>query len=286
MKRLLLSLAIGLGTVASTSAMAATPAFSAQKAAQVKLPDLSFKHVMRAFYNGQITTTHINDEQVIDYLPYIGLGYQNKNGQQTVAVMHPAVTYKNLKGENRYLVIIEKVLTDSNTYEVQRCHACNATADVYSFKRLNDGRYQLVSRSHPESIFPNNYGRIQFNVSDFKKGLQPLGSNLIGSLFTIDDYFSGATFNYWEALHLPEDDYINSVSVGDAGSDYGGMYEKDSPLYYEYEVTYTVMPNNSKYYPIMLSFKGDMPVDNDYNRIEYVNHSVIKKFNPAKKEYQ
>jgi len=105
-------------------------------------------------------------------------------------------------------------------------------------------------------------------------------------MFITSDYFSGATFNWWEALHLPEDDFINSITVGDAGSDYAGSYEKDSPLYYEYEVTYKVMPDNSKYYPIILNFKGDKPFENDYQRIEPVNYSVIKKFNPIKKEYE
>ena len=283
MKKLLLILSLSLGVLSATPVMAAAPTFSTQKIAQTKLSDLSFKQVMRTFYNGQMTSAHVENED-IEAMPYIGLSH-TRDGYQTVGVMHPVVTYKNLKGETRYLVLIEKVITDDR-YQVQRCHVCRATADVYSFKRLDDGRYQLVSKSHPDAIFPSNYGRVEFDSASFLKGLQPLGKNIIGSIFTTGDYFSGATFSWWEALHLPEDDFIDSIMVGDAGSDYAGSYEKDSPLYYEYEVTYKVIPDKSKYYPIMLTFKGDKPFENDYQRIESVNYSKIMKFNPIKKEYE
>lgn len=286
MNKIIVSLVLSLGYFTASCAMAASPTFLTQKIAQVKVPDLSFKQIMRAFYNGQITTTHVDDNEDIDYLPYIGLGYPNQDGQQTVAVMHPPVTYKNLSGEYRYLVMIEKVLTDSNTSKVQRCHACNATADLYSFKKLNDGRYQLVSKNHPDTMLPNNYGRIQFYSKSFLEGLQPLGTNLVGSLFTTDDYFSGATYNYWEALHLPEDDYINSITVGDAGSDFGGMYEQDSPLYYKYDVGLRVVYDDSKYYPILLDLYGDMPFERDYKRIEPVNSIVGMQYDSAKREYK
>lgn len=284
MNKILVSLALSLICLTDSSAMAASPTFSTQKMAQTKLFDLSFKQVMREFYNGQMTDALVQNED-IESMPYIGLGYP-KEGQQTIAIMHPVVHYENIADESRYLVVIEKVIVDANTNQLQACHACNATADIYSFKQLDDGGFQLVSKKHPDAILPNNYGRIQFDSKSFLKGLQPLGTNLIGSLFTTDDYFSGATYNYWEALHLPEDDYINSITVGDAGSDFGGMYEQDSPLYYKYDVGLRVVYDDSKYYPILLDLYGDMPFERDYKRIEPVNSIVGMQYDSAKREYK
>ena len=55
MKRLLLSLALSLGVLSATPAMAAAPAFSASQVVQYKIKDLSFKEVMREFYSGEMT---------------------------------------------------------------------------------------------------------------------------------------------------------------------------------------------------------------------------------------
>nr|WP_241879552.1 hypothetical protein [Psychrobacter sp. PraFG1]UNK06368.1 hypothetical protein MN210_07510 [Psychrobacter sp. PraFG1] len=111
--------------------MAATPSFSTQQMAQTKLHDLSFKQVMRAFYTGEMTDFFVSDED-IESMPYIGLGYE-EDGEQIVAVMHPSIKYKNTAGEPRYLVMIEKVLIDYEGTLIS-CHACQATADFYSFK--------------------------------------------------------------------------------------------------------------------------------------------------------
>lgn len=283
MKRLLLSLAIGLGAVASTSAMAATPAFSAQKAAQVKVPDLSFKQVMRALYSGQMTNAFVNDDE-IESMPHIGLGPE-KSGERTVAVMHPVLSYPSSTGEPNYLVIIEKLKVFAKSGSLVSCHACGADADLYTFKRLKDGRYQLVSRSAPDLQLSSSWGRIQFDSSEFKMNVQPLGKRMVGSVFSNGYSSTGSYESWWEVLHLPQDDYINIYRLGDAGADNGGRYEETSPLYYSYESTYEVMPNGNKYYPIKLTYKGDKPTA-DYERIKSINYSVTKTFNPTKKQYQ
>lgn len=285
MKRLLLSLAIGLGAVASTSAMAATPAFSAQKAAQVKLPDLSFKQVMREFYMDKMSRGYVHiDDTDIESMLHVALDNENAH-EREVALMHPVITYPSVNGDTRYLVIIEKVWIGKRSGSLESCHACQATADLYSFKRINDGRYQLVSRSAPDIELSSSWGRIQFDEDDFKKGVQVIGKNLVGSIFENGYSSFGEVQSWWDILHLSETDYIKAYNLGDAGGSNGGKYEETSPLYYSYDVSYQVMPDGNKYYPIKLTLKGDKPTD-DYERIEYVNHSVIKKFNPAKKEYQ
>ncbi|MGO2364463.1 MAG: hypothetical protein ACTH5O_09350, partial [Psychrobacter sp.] len=69
MEKLLLSLALSLGALSATPAMAAAPAFSASQMAQVKIKDLSFKEVMREFYSGQMFDIHVD---YMEDTPYIG----------------------------------------------------------------------------------------------------------------------------------------------------------------------------------------------------------------------
>ena len=282
MKKVILSLVLGLGVVSVTSSIAATPAFSASNMAQFTVKDLSFKEVMRKFYNGRMGSVYLEDDR-IESMPYIGLDSADSEGAEGVAVMHPVIPYVNSVGDARYLVIIEKV--EVNDGSLVSCHACGATADLYSFKQLNSGLYQLVSRTPDNVEFSSSWGRVGLYGEDILDGLQPLGQNLVGSIFE-NGYGSGGTFDSWlEVLHLPEDGYINLYSLGDAGSDNSGNHEESSPLHYSYEVKARVLPDDSRYYPIALNTVGDKPSE-DYDRIDSVNYTNVVKFNPAKKEYQ
>lgn len=283
MKKLLLSLALSLGALSVTPVMAATPTFSTSQMAQVKIRDLSFKEVMRQFYNDQIVSFSIDDED-IESMPNVGLGKVDSDGERTVAVMHPVINYKNTTGEPRYLVIIEKVQVDSNTASLVSCHACTATADLYSFKKLNNGLFQLVSRT-PKNVKPLGVnGRVMLDEKKVKDNMQPLGKNLTGTVIKNGSFYHGIFVQWWDVLHLPENDFINLYDLGDAGME-NGVHDEDSPLYYGYEGTYKIMSDNSSYYPIMLSYKGEKPTD-DNERIEHVNYSKIMKFNPVKKAYE
>lgn len=282
MKRLLLSVAIGLGSLAATSALAATPAFSAQKVAQVKLPDLSFKEVMRQFYSGRMGYAFVNDDY-IESMPNIGLDSVDSDGERTIALMHPVIPYKNTVGESRYLVIIEKVKAKDGS--LVSCHACQSTADLYSFKQLDNGLFQLVSKTPKNVEFSSSWGRVGLKKESILEGLQPLGKSLIGSIFKNNYMSFGTINNWWDVLHLPEDGFINLYTLGDAGADNSGNHDEDSPLHYDYRVDFKVLPSNKTYHSIMLTYKGEMPTD-DYERIERVNYSKIMKFNPVKKAYE
>ena len=282
MKKLLLSLALSLGVLSATPVMAAAPAFSASQMAQVKLKDLSFKEVMRQFYSGRMGYAYVDDDYV-ESMPNIGLDSVNNDGERTVALMRPVISYKNVAGESRYLVIIENVLVKNGS--LVSCHACQATADLYSFKKLDNGLFQLVSKTSKNVEFSSSWGRVGLNATSIQQGLQPLGKNLTGSVFMNNYMSTGEMTSWWDVLHLPENAYINLYTLGDAGSDNSGNHDEDSPLHYDYKVTFKVLPENATYYPIMLTYKGEKPTE-DYDRINSVNYSKIVKFDPVKKEYK
>ena len=281
MKKLLLSLALSLGTLSAIPVMAAAPAFSARQMAQVKIKDLSFKEVMREFYSGQMRPTSVSDEY-IDSMPNIGLGQVDTNGVRLVALMHPIELYDNAKGEPRYLVTIEKVIVNDESSEY--CFPCGSTADLFSFKKLSNGQFQLVSRTSESVVFYEHWGLMNLRNNDIKNTLQPLGKNLVGSIFISDYMLQGQTTGGWAVLHLPENDFINTYMLGDAGADNSGYQEEDSPLYYDYEGVVKVIPENAAYYPIMLTYKGVPPDDPELP--DFINKSFVMKFNPVKKVYE
>ena len=285
MKKLLLSLALSLGTLSAIPVMAAAPAFSASQMSQVKIKDLSFKEIMREFYSGQMGSFFIDDED-IEAMPHVGLGKASSGEERIAALMHPVIPYENIEGESRYLVIIEKVEVDSNTGSLVSCHVCKATADIYSFKKLNNGLFQLVSRT-PKKVEPSGVnGRIMLDEKSIKNTMQPLGKEITGSVLKNGSFYHGIFVQWWDVLQLPENDFINLYGLGDAGME-NGVYDEDSPLYYAYEGTFKVLSENTNtmYYPIMLTYKGEQPTE-DYQRIEPVNYSKIMKFNPTKKAYE
>jgi len=281
MKKLLLSLALSLGALSATPVMAAAPTFSASQMAQVKIKDLSFQEVMHKFYNGQITPTFA-DDAYIDSLPNIGLFDTDSTVYRTVALMHPIELYYSADDEQRYLVTIEKVLVDSNSSEY--CEPCGSKADLYSFKKLNDRQFQLVSRTSESVEFSSNYGSMNLQNNDLYDTLQSLGENLVGSIFMSGYMRQGYTTESWAVLHLPENDFINTYALGDAGSDNNGAYDSESSLNYDYEGIVEVMPEKSTYYPIKLTYKG-IATDNP-ERPDFINKSFVRKFNPVKKAYE
>lgn len=283
MKKLLLSLALSLGVLSATPVMAAAPTFSNSQIAQVKIKDLSFKEIMRQFYNGQMTPT-VADDTYIDSLPNIGLGRADSTAYRTVALMHPIELYYSANGEQRYLVTIEKVLVADDSLEY--CFPCGSKADLYSFKKLNDRQFQLVSMTSESVEFSSIYSSMDLQNNEIHNTLQSLGENLVGSIFMSGYMRQGYTDNSWAVLHLPENDFINTYALGDAGSDNSGANDYDSPFDYDYdyEGIVEVMPAKAKYYPIKLTYKGIPP--NDPERVDFINKSFIMKFNPIKKVYE
>ena len=281
MKKLLLSLALSLGTLSATPAMAAAPAFSASQMAQVKIKDLSFKEVMREFYNGQMVPT-VADDTYIDSLPNIGLGRADNTSYRTVALMRPIELYDSADSEQRYLVTIEKVLIHDDSLEY--CFPCGSKADLYSFKKLYNGQFQLVSRTSESVEFSSIYSSMDLQNNDLYDTLQSLGENLVGSIFKSGYMRQGYTTESWAVLHLPENDFINTYALGDAGSDNNGAHDYESPSDYDYEGIVEVMPEKSKYYPIKLTYKGIAP--DDPERPDFINKSFVMKFNPVKKAYE
>lgn len=256
--------------------------FFAHDMAKVRVETLDFKHIMRTFYAGRMVQTYVEDESLQDY-PHIGLTdkFDEYHGD-TLALMHPVLTYKNHQGDTRYLVVIEKVAIKEGS--LIGGHAGGAKADLYTFKKSSKG-YQLVSKSQKDDGFTGSWGRLDLDLKAIATNMQPLGKDLTGSVFENGYCSTGSCETWWEALLLSENDYIGTVMVAEAGGNNAGMYERGSPLFYSFESTFKVINDGSRHYPIQIHYTGEKP-DDDHEHIRQVNHQQTVRFSTSKNQYQ
>lgn len=283
MKKLVLSLIISHVALLITAPVLAQVPFSASRMAEIQIPDLSFKELMRKFYSGQMHRAYIDDAE-LNKLPHIALGQADKNSNSTVALMHPVMMYQNTAAETRYFVMIEKIQVGAEG-DVIVCHSCAGDADLYTFKKLANNQFRLVSRSGTHTHLSGSWGRVGLDLDMVSSNIQPLGKNLIGSVFQNGFSNGGTTEMWWEALHLAENDYIQVYRIADAGADNSGSYEQDSPLYYSYDGVLSIVKNGAEFFPIKVTYTGEKPSE-DNQRIDHVNYAEIFNFDQNKQEYK
>ncbi|WP_179995714.1 hypothetical protein [Acinetobacter sp. YH16053] len=257
--------------------------FLSQELVDARLNELSFKEIMRLFYKDNMRNVYVNEDELATE-NFIGLGATNESGEDTVALMHPIINYRNVEGDARFLVIIEKVQIMDNG-SVVSCHACVGNADLYTFKKLKNGQYQVVSITHKDQEFGGSYGRVHLDREEILNNMQPIGKNLIGSFYQSGYSSTGETSISWNVIHLPEDDFIGAYGVAEKAGDNGGNHEEDSPLHYSFDSQIQVIDNNEKYYPIQVSYFGEK-YNTDYTEIIPADQKIVLKFDSIKKQYE
>ena len=180
--------------------------------------------------------------------------------------------------------MIEKVQVMENG-SVVSCHACVGGLDLYSFKKLTNGQFQIVSKSQPEQEYGGSYGRVHLDREQILNNMQPIGKKLIGSFYQSSYTSTGETSSSWNVIHLPEDDFIGAYGVADAAGDNAGNHEPESPLHFSFDSTIQVLDNGKKYFPIQVNYSGEKP-NADFSSIEPANQSLVVNYNAEKKEYQ
>ena len=242
---------------------------------QVVLPNLSTDTVARSFYKVTSSRERGKDD-------YWGSGkyyYVNKPSDlddltDAVISIAPIITYQNMQGEARYLVPVEVTLAIEGRIETS--HATRGTLELYLFKKLDNGQFQMISKTAQggiESI--EGYGRTSWNAQEFKKNLQAFGNNTLGS-YTIDGYYgNGYGESVWSLLLLNEDDYIVEQMFEE-----GKVSEQPE---YGYSSAIKVNKNGQPFYPFQIHYQGTDMSDN--NRMVKVNKIVLYQYDSKSKFY-
>ncbi|MCH7309890.1 sel1 repeat family protein [Acinetobacter sp. ANC 4805] len=242
---------------------------------QVVLPNLSTDTVARSFYK----VTSSRERQKDDYWGSGKYYYVNKPSDlddltDAVISIAPIFTYQNMQGEARYLVPVEVTLAIEGGIETS--HVTRGTLELYLFKKLDNGQFQMVSKTAQggiESI--EGYGRTSWNAQEFKRNLQAFGNNTLGS-YTIDGYYgNGYGESVWSLLLLNEESYIVEQMFEE-----GKVSEQPE---YGYSSAIKVNKNGQPFYPFQIHYLGtDM---NDNNRMVKVNKIVLYQYDSKSKLY-
>ena len=269
-----------INDVSSTSSRSK---FLDQDIVDARLSNLSFKEIMRLFYKDQMRNVYVQEDQ-LETTNYVGLTTTGEMGEEMIALMHPILNYRNTHGEARFLIIIEK-LQMMNDGIISSCHGCSAEADLYTFKQLENGQYQVVSRTPAKGQeFGGSYGRVHLDREQLLNNMQPLGKQLTGTFYQTGFSNMGESMSSWHVLHLPEDTFIGTYFIADASGDNSGSHEPDSPLHFSFESDLQIKDNAKKYFPIQVNYIGDR-YDDEYTVIEPVQPSMMFNFNEKTGKY-
>lgn len=243
---------------------------------QVVLPNLSTDTIARSFYK----VTSSRDKRATDDWvdgKYYFINFPELNGPDFKAVISitPILSYQNLQKEDRYLVGVQRAKIFGNGADTS--HASIGFLDLYLFIKLDNGQFQLVSKT--EWFGLNSYsgfGKTWWDYKELKKNLQPMGKNVMGS-YTIDGHIgNGYSETDWIILLLNEHDYIVQAAITE------GHGSTDEPEY-GYSSTIKVIKNEKPFYSIEVHYQGtDM---NENNRIIKVNRTSRYDYTPHGEDY-
>ncbi|MEN8281118.1 hypothetical protein [Acinetobacter gerneri] len=264
-----------LGILTTQPSFAATVSAEAPTSAVI-LNDLNFKTFFMKFYQKDI---HYLKMKSLDEAQAVGL--DDGHGNQRYAVYMPVQRYQNLQGEQRFIVWIQ--IFDQEDGEINRGHPSRPVVEMYLFKKLENGTYQLLSQSYPEMDISGSWGESHLEAQDFSK-IKRVGKNQMGFSYG-GGYTSTGEASEWEYLIvLNENGWIQQYPFGFASSN-AGAHEEQDPEFGAYDISYKLIadPQVSNLYPIEVLYtkRGNV----DWRKLPKNGTKEVLNFNIKKNCY-
>lgn len=195
------------------------------------------------------------------------------------------IKFKNINKENRFLLPVEvwKVYGEGG-----EAFLSSPKLELYLFKKIENNRYQLITRT------PINYEGIglygsrdgfpsEASLKELASNIRLIGTDRIGSFFKINEFKHGAKFADWNILSLKEDEFIRNYLLSNAGEDTNEVFYSSHP--HKYDSKLTIIPVKGKsYYPIKIQYKGNRFSISKY-KLEDKNQTNILEFDPRLRIY-
>ncbi|MFU8927577.1 hypothetical protein [Acinetobacter puyangensis] len=270
------------------------------------IDDLGYKSIFRTFYPSMFNASMEDDQYDGKQLPQVGIIEDNET---YLALMYPYEQYKNAFGEDRYLVLIEKREIDKNEFQLingkfkkiesqfygfsNTCHACYAKADLRIFKKIDSGKYELVSSSQKDYEPSNGYGVINLDISNLNTKIKNIGRSRVGFFRVSSDFSHGLETTTLNLISLDENQ-IRDFYIDIVGSDDSGRYLVESPLSHTLESDWRIVEEKEDpYFPIEITYKGDTYDEktekivkyNKVNMYEYSDKEAVFKLKSSR-DYQ
>lgn len=246
---------------------AATTVVNGANATDQKNIALDVDTIIKTAYPQTLTTAMAYVEPQLE--DYFQAYPQRQLAENTLGFIHPSIEYKNSQGEVRYLVIVEKV----QMYDgyIQSCRACSSTMDILIYKKQGQS-FTLINSGRDQTEIPTGNGHLKIGyMQELKQNLQAFGQNLMGSYQQSSSTGAGGQeSSSWYAVLLPETGKIQAVYLESAGGSTANYYA-DEDLGSSTTSTLKVITNQSKYYPIEITYIDNGDKNNPYkSRLNYV----------------
>lgn len=250
-KNQIIALATALFLLSSNSSHAWYP-IEKETSAEKQTISVNKDTILRTAYPKSLTKAMAYQEpkHLDDYfknLPQIQLE------KDVLGFIHSTIRFNNTQGEERYLVIVEKV----NIYDgyIQGCRACSSTADLLLYK-IQNGQFALINSAKDQDQIPSADGHFTLNFKEqLNKNLQAFGKNMMGSY--VKASFSGSgghEESHWYAVLLPDTGKIQAIEVGYAGGSTSSYFADRPHLASSISSTLKVIANGADYYPIEVTY--------------------------------
>ena len=199
-----------------------------------------------------------------------------------LAFLHPIIEYNNTQGEQRYLVIMETV----KYYDgyVSSCRACSSQVDILVYKKQGN-QFVLTGLAKNQEDIPSSNGHLMLDFQkQFKENVQTFGANMMGSyVYATFTGAGGQEESLWYGILLPENAQPQAVQIGHAGGSTASFYADRPEMASTVTSTLKVIPNQSVYFPIEVTYIDVDQPKNPYKSIFQYQSSqrayVEKKIN-------
>ncbi len=251
-----------------------TPVQLQQADKKVILKNLDYKTVFMQFHQKEIQFLKMKEIEMDQ-----AVGLKDSQGNIEYAVMNPIISYKNLQGEQRFIAYIERFTQEDG--ELNTGHAMSPRVELYLFKRLSLGGYQLLSRTRPDVEISGSWGESHLSTEDFKT-IQQFGKDQQGLIYSGGYTSTGSHTEMTFLIVLNESGWIEQYPFG-ISEDNSGAYESHDPKFAGYSKKYTLIKNldAQNLFPMQIQYSK-------FGKMNWVDHfpkngfKEVVKFSPNK----
>lgn len=266
--------------------------FNADEMKQIELENFELQNIVKTLYPFDIV--QMNDSQfsysntklftAVEYKYYEKCNCvdDKKLIEKNIVVFpHKAIQFKNINKEKRFLLPVEIFEMHGAGREIR---ITDPKLELYLFKQLETGKYQLVTRT------PINYEGIdsyegfatslsKLSVPEIASNIRLIGSDRKGSFFRLYGIANGAKYSDWYVLSLKEDEFLRSYLVSNASEDTTEMFY--TPKAHKFDSKLSFIPvKGQSYYPIQIQYKGNKFYFSNY-KLEDKNQINRVEFDPS-----
>ncbi|RKG36555.1 hypothetical protein [Acinetobacter rongchengensis] len=215
----------------------------------IVVKNLDYKTIFMQFHQKDIRYLKMKDISMDQ-----AVGLKGKDGNIDYAVFNPVQTYQNVQGEKRFIVRLEMFEQDDGL--IITGHPSRPKVELYLFKQLSNGQYQLLSQSRPDLDISGSWGESHLTAEDFQK-IRRVGKAQMGLIYSGGYTSTGSHSEFSSLIVLNERGWIEEYPFG-ISEDNSGAYEHGDPKLAGFSKVYQlkVDPTAPNLYPIQVTYSS------------------------------